>query len=161
MSSRKTLKSVSVEGLKPTVTLTPVIEPCGEGYRIHLIKSDSIASDGRDTFVPLRHVSKQKRRIFELEDENAKLREELAKWERLADGIDLPEYPVTQFKPKDLERENAKLRELASILCFCMQVHKLCDDCKLNGAKGDMAHDPLLACKGLHAMLRELEIEVP
>ena len=75
MSSRKTLKSVSVEGLKPTITLTPVIEPCGEGCRIHHIKSDSIARDGRDTFVPLRHVSKQKRRIFELEEENAKLRE--------------------------------------------------------------------------------------
>lgn len=75
MSSRKTLKSVSVEGLKPTITLTPVIEQCGEGYRIHHIKSDSIARDGRDTFVPLRHVSKQKRRIFELEEENAKLRE--------------------------------------------------------------------------------------
>lgn len=75
MSSRKTLKSVSVEGLKPTITLTPVIEPCGEGCRIHHIKSDSIAYDGRDTFVPLRHVSKQKRRIFELEEENARLRE--------------------------------------------------------------------------------------
>ena len=44
--------------------------------------------------------------------ENAKLRDELAKWEQLTDGIDLPEYPVTQFVPKDLERENAKLREL-------------------------------------------------
>jgi len=44
-----------------------------------------------------------------LKAENAKLREEIAKWERLAAGIDLPDYPVTQFKPKDLERENAKL----------------------------------------------------
>lgn len=43
--------------------------------------------------------------------DNAKLREELSKWERLTAGIDLPEYPVAQFKPKDLERENAKLRE--------------------------------------------------
>jgi hypothetical protein len=75
VSSRKTLKSVSVDGLKPTITLTPVVEPCGEGFRIHHIKSDSIARDGRDTFVPLRHVSKQKRRIFELETENDKLRE--------------------------------------------------------------------------------------
>ena len=49
--------------------------------------------------------------ITHLKAENAKLREELAKWERLAAGIDLPEYPVTQFKPKDLERENVKLRE--------------------------------------------------
>ena len=57
--------------------------------------------------------------------------------------------------------ENAKLRELASILCFCMQVHAQCDDCKLNGAKGELAHDPLCACDGLHEILRELGIEVP
>lgn len=88
MSSRKTLKCVSVEGLKPTVTLTPVIEPCGEGFRIHHIKSDSIARDGRDTFVPLRHVSKQKRRVFELEAENDRLREALcAAWKCVHAGI--------------------------------------------------------------------------
>lgn len=84
MNSRKTLKSVSVEELKPTIALTPVIEPYGEGCRIHHIKSDSIARDGRDTFVPLRYVSKQKRRIFELEDENEKLRELL---QEAVDGI--------------------------------------------------------------------------
>ena len=50
--------------------------------------------------------------VAELRGENARLREELAKWERLAAVIDLPEYPVTQFKPKGLERENARLREL-------------------------------------------------
>lgn len=47
-----------------------------------------------------------------LEAENERLRDELAKWERLTANIELPEYPVAQFKPKDLERENAKLREL-------------------------------------------------
>lgn len=62
----------------------------------------------------------------------------------------------------DLQDENAKLRELVDILCFCMQVHKRCDDCKLNGAKGELGlgHDPLLACDGLHEMLKELGIEV-
>lgn len=50
--------------------------------------------------------------ICDLEAENARLREELAQWERLTAGIELPEYPITQFQPKDLERENAKLREL-------------------------------------------------
>lgn len=61
-----------------------------------------------------------------------------------------------------LETENAKLRELVDILCFCMQIHKRCDDCKLNGAKGELGlgHDPLLACDGLHEMLKELGIEV-
>lgn len=44
------------------------------------------------------------------ERENAKLREELEQWHRLTAGIELPEYPITEFKPKDLERENAKLR---------------------------------------------------
>lgn len=59
-----------------------------------------------------RTLSAQYEKVATLEAENAKLREELAKWERLAAGIDLPEYPVTQFKPKDLERENEKLRKL-------------------------------------------------
>lgn len=58
-----------------------------------------------------------------------------------------------------LRRENAKLRKLASILCFCMQIHKRCADCKLDGTKGERAHDPLLACRELHAMLRELGVE--
>lgn len=60
----------------------------------------------------------------------------------------------------EVESENAKLRELVDILCFCMQIHKRCDDCKLNGAKGELGHDPLLACDGLHEMLKELGIEV-
>ena len=47
-----------------------------------------------------------------LEEENTKLREELDSWHKLAAGIELPDYPVVQFQPKDLERENAKLREL-------------------------------------------------
>lgn len=63
-------------------------------------------------------------------------------------------------KVASLEAESAGLRELASILCFCMQIHKQCDDCKLNGAKGELARDPLCACRELHAMLRELGIEV-
>lgn len=82
-----------------------------------------------------------------LETENAKLREQGA---RLFD------------KTLELGAENAKLRELVDILCFCMQVHKRCDDCKLNGAKGELGlgHDPLLACDGLHEMLKELGIKV-
>jgi hypothetical protein len=52
--------------------------------------------------------------LEQVKADNAKLRDELAKWERLTAGIDLPEYPVTQFEPKDLERENEKLRELVA-----------------------------------------------
>ena len=53
-----------------------------------------------------------------LEAENAKLREELEQWHRLTAGIELPEYPITEFKPKDLERENAKLRELVKRMWY-------------------------------------------
>lgn len=56
--------------------------------------------------------------------------------------------------------ENAKLRNLVHILCHCMQIHSECDDCRLNGAKGKLAFDPLCACDGLHELLRELGIEV-
>lgn len=48
----------------------------------------------------------------DLKAENEKLRDELDQWHRLTAGIELPEYPISQFVPKDLERENAKLREL-------------------------------------------------
>lgn len=97
------------------------------------------------------------RECNELKAENSKLRDDLETQREVA--TDNTRRNMREYKR--VRDENDRLRELASILCFCMQVHKLCDDCKLNGAKGDMAHDPLLACKGLHAMLRELGIEVP
>lgn len=46
-----------------------------------------------------------------LKTENEKLRDELKQWERLTEGIELPAYPITQFEPKDLERENKRLRK--------------------------------------------------
>lgn len=52
----------------------------------------------------------------ELAERIVGLEDELAKWERLAAGIELPEYPITQFQPKDLERENAKLHELVDYM---------------------------------------------
>ena len=121
--------------------------------------------------------------IAELQAENAKLREEcelvgtagylLAMKQLKAENAKLRDDLETQREAawhntirnareyKRVRDENDKLRKLASILCFCMQIHKQCDDCKLNGAKGEIAHGPLLACDGLHEMLRELEIEVP
>lgn len=89
----------------------------------------------------------------QLRAENAKLRDELAKWERLAAGIDLPEYPITEFQPKDLERENAKLRELVRIAIeYC--VNGYCaeeDECPL--------YESRHSCR-LHVEARELGIEV-
>ena len=110
----------------------------------------------------------------DLKAENAKLFEAAEKW--MAKAAHFEAEVELLRKAKDTMRgdafeigamlvkardENAKLRELASILCFCMQVHAQCDDCKLNGAKGELAHDPLCACDGLHEILRELGIEVP
>ncbi len=37
----------------------------------------------------------------ELKAENEELRRELAQWERLADGIELPEYPIVTFQPRE------------------------------------------------------------
>lgn len=48
----------------------------------------------------------------ELAERIVALEDELVKWERLTAGIQLPEYPISEFQPKDLERENAKLRDL-------------------------------------------------
>ena len=61
---------------------------------------------------------------------------------------------------QNLADENAKLRELVHILCHCMNLHAKCDDCRLNGSKGEIAHDHLCACDGLYKMLRELGFEV-
>ena len=60
----------------------------------------------------------------------------------------------------ELLTDNAKLRELACTLVYCMQVHNDCDGCRLNGSKGELSYDPLLACDGLHERMRELGIEV-
>lgn len=65
-----------------------------------------------------------------LEAENAMLREELEQWHRLTAGIELPEYPITEFKPKDLERENAKLRELVRAAWKCIHSGLSCSDCR-------------------------------
>lgn len=69
-----------------------------------------------------------------LQAENAKLRDEIDQWHRLTAGIELPEYPITEFQPKDLERENAKLRELVRHLYTCMERQEedgslLCANC--------------------------------
>lgn len=57
--------------------------------------------------------SEEHAELDKLKAENAKLRDELKQWERLTEGIELPEYPMTPFfKSKDLERENKELRKV-------------------------------------------------
>lgn len=63
-------------------------------------------------------------------------------------------------RSQDLQAENAKLRELVRVLCYCMHESTDCDGCKLNGGAGRMELDAFWACDGLHERLRELEIEV-
>lgn len=63
--------------------------------------------------------------------ENAKLRDELDQWHRLTAGIELPEYPITEFKPKDLERDNAKLRELCGDMMEFFEDGDWCVKCEL------------------------------
>lgn len=91
------------------------------------------------------------------------------KYYQLAKGEEMPdEFCVVRDvggEPSEYvfyvpDAENAKLRNLAHILCHCMQIHTECDDCRLNGSKGELAFDPLCACDGLHELLREAGIEV-
>jgi hypothetical protein len=57
----------------------------------------------------------------ELAERIVGLEDELARWERLTAGIELPEYPITQFQPKDLERENVLLRTFVDQMYRDMQ----------------------------------------
>lgn len=91
-------------------------------------------------------------KVEKTEAENAKLREENVRF--------IIKLNVEHIVRQNVESENAKLRELAHILCHCMQINANCDDCRLNGAKGEIAHDQLAACDSLHELLRELGIEV-
>ena len=89
----------------------------------------------------------------DLKAENDKLREEVEQWHRLTAGIELPEYPVTEFHPKDLERENARLRELGGFMLRCMlQYHGHCDYCLVNGEHCDITY--------IESDAQELGIEV-
>ena len=94
--------------------------------------------------------------LANLKADNAKLRDELAKWERLAAGIDLPEYPVTQFKPKDLERENTQLRELVRLMQICIEHASMCDFCPLFVSE-DMDEPTCIA--EIDSRMRALETE--
>lgn len=71
----KVLKTLESTEVKPTLLVTPVLECAEGGYRTHHVD----VAEGYSTrrFVPIEHVSNQRRTILELEDENAKLRDAL------------------------------------------------------------------------------------
>lgn len=97
-------------------------------------------------------AAEHQKQLDQLRTENAELLEQL-KYERQTSRSRLESIDI-------LKAENAKLRKLAAILCHCMQIKALCDDCCIDGHKGELARDPLCACDGLHRMLRELGVEV-
>lgn len=57
-----------------------------------------------------------------------------------------------------LEEENEKLRELISVVVYCMQYERECDGCRLNGADGTITAP--VGCDGLFDRMCELGIEV-
>lgn len=54
-----------------------------------------------------------------------------------------------------LERENARLLELAKILVHCMGSVDRCDTCRINGNPCEVSIDEWFACDGLHERLRK------
>lgn len=81
-------------------------------------------------------------------------------------------YPVTDhdsFCPEcggafrecdasDLEVENAALRELMSVMAYCIQGWRECDGCRVNGGAGIITERA--GCYVLLDRLRELGVEV-
>lgn len=65
---------------------------------------------------------------------------------------------ITARHVAELERENEKLRELVHCMAYCMQYERDCDECRMNGADGNIAEP--CGCVGLLDRLRELGIEV-
>jgi len=59
-------------------------------------------------------------------------------------------------KLENVQAENAKLREVASIVAYCMQAERDCDGCKMNGAAGTVTEPA--GCDVLLDLLRELGV---
>ena len=57
---------------------------------------------------------------------------------------------------KAVRAENAKLREVAGIVAYCMQGACGCDGCRVNGGAGKVTEPA--GCDGLLDLLRELGV---
>ena len=55
-----------------------------------------------------------------------------------------------------LKAENAKLRNVAGVMAYCMQAERDCDGCKMNGGAGKVTEPA--GCDGLLDLLRELGV---
>lgn len=83
-------------------------------------------------------------------DENAKLREQL-EYDRQTSRSRLESIDR-------LKAENAKLRELLSVMAYCNQFRRDCDGCSMNGAAGIVTERA--GCDELLDRLREIGVEV-
>lgn len=75
---------------------------CAEAERYkaeYAMLCDGYGSMSREHSQTIIELSDAYEKIDQLQAENAKLREELELWHRLTAGIELPEYPMTQFQP--------------------------------------------------------------
>ena len=64
---------------------------------------------------------------------------------------------ITARHVAELERENAKLRELVRVMAYCMQYERECDECRMNGADGTITAPA--GCDGLRDRMRELGVD--
>jgi len=71
-----------------------------------------------------------------------------ANYDRRIDSLDA--------ENKQLQAENAKLREVAGVMAYCMQAERDCDGCRMNGAAGTIAEPA--GCDVLLDLLRELGV---
>lgn len=115
MSSYERLETFKTKTMYPQLCLTPVIERNGDFIWLHHIDMEWPEGEGAPIkYVPLPLIAKQKKRVLELEEENAKQRAE----QNLSYRI------IGQLSSEgcDLIAENAKLRELVKLMwepyCF-------------------------------------------
>ena len=137
------------------------------------------SSDGVDTTcVPDDYTAKLMAEVERLQGENARLLKELEAEHALAEQLGhyhedakaenakLREQLDTAERNRKrnfreyarLCHENDELRELGSVMAYCMQYERECDGCRLNGADGKITAP--VGCDGLHERLHELGIEV-
>jgi len=67
-------KTLVCEQTKPRTYFTPVFQHTGDRLKLHHMEVDCMGYRQPKKMLPIEHMGKHKRRIFELEDENAKLR---------------------------------------------------------------------------------------
>ena len=71
-------------------------------------------------------------------------------------GADWEAKDYATRKIAELQAENAKLRELLSVMAYCNQFRRYCDGCRMNGAAGIVTERA--GCDELLDRLRELGV---